>query len=291
MNFRVLFQATRAWSAPGAVVPALLGTALAAGGYANDRQGAFDAMALVLVVTGAVLANLGANVVNDYFDFVRGVDTEPDHGSGVLTRGLMTTRQMMGFSLLLFGGAALCGLLLVGRCPGAVPSLALIGLACAVLYPACLKRYALGDVLLTVAFSGCITLGAYAVQTRSLSVHQGGSVALYAVPLALLMDSALHAGNLQDGPTDRAAGVRTVANLLPLAGGLAVYWILLFGPLIFVVLGVLLRFLPLGSLLVVLPTPLLVKAYRTINYFPIFHAHLVFGVVYSLSLLLKPVFL
>ena len=203
MNFRVLVQATRAWSAPGAVVPALLGTALAAGGYANDRHGAFDAMALLLVVTGAVLANLGANVVNDYFDFVRGVDTEPDHGSGVLTRGLMTTRQMMGFSLLLFGGAAFCGLLLLGRCPGAVPPLALIGLACAVLYPACLKRYALGDVLLTVAFSGCITLGAYAVQIRSLSAHQGGLVALYAVPLALLMDSALHAGNLQDGPTGR----------------------------------------------------------------------------------------
>ncbi len=286
MTLRVLYQATRAWSAPGSVVPALLGTALAARGYAAGGHGAFDALALALVVAGAVLANFGANVINDYFDFVQGVDTKPEHGSGVLTGRLMTQRQVLGFSAALFGGAAVCGAFFLRRDASFVVPLALIGFACAVLYPACLKKYAMGDVLLTVAFGGCITLGAYGVQVHSLSVHQGLLVALYAVPLSLLMDSALHAGNMQNGPDDRAAGVWTVANLLPQPAALAVYGVLLFGPLVFVVLGVLLHFLPFWSLLALLPAPLLVKAYRTINYHLIFQAHLIFGVLYTASLLL-----
>jgi 1,4-dihydroxy-2-naphthoate octaprenyltransferase len=286
MSPAILFQATRAWSAPGSAIPALLGTALAARGYACGGHGAFNGLSLVLVVVGAVLANFGANVFNDYFDFVQGVDTKPEHGSGVLTGGLMTPRQALGFGAALFGVAAACGAFFLRRDAAIVVPLALIGFACAVLYPACLKKYALGDVLLTVGFGGCVTLGAYAVQVHSLSVHQGLLVVLYAVPLALLLDSALHAGNLQNGPDDQAAGVRTVANLLPLSAGMAVYGVLLFGPLVFVVLGVLLRFLPLWSLLSLLPAPLLVKAYRTINYHFIFQAHLVFGVLYTASLLL-----
>lgn len=286
MTLRVLYQATRAWSAPGGIIPALLGTALAARGYANGGHGAFDGLALVLVVAGAVLANLGANVINDYFDFVQGVDTKPEDGSGVLTCGLLTPRQALGFSAVLFAAAAACGAVFLRRDAASVIPLALIGFACAVLYPALLKKYALGDVLLTVAFSGCITLGAYAVQVHSLSAHQGLLVVLYTAPIALLMDSALHTGNLQDGPHDRAAGVRTVANLLPLPAALAVLRVLLFSPLLLIVLGVLRHWLPLWSLLALLPLPLLVKAYRTIDYQPIFQAHLIFGVLYAGSLLL-----
>ncbi len=286
MKFRVLFQATRAWSAPGCVIPALLGTALAAGGLGQGGKGAFDGRSLGLVLAGAVLSSFASNVLNDYFDFVQGVDTKPEHGSGVLPAGLMTPRQALGFSLTLFCGAAACGSFFLRRDAGFVVPVALIGFACSVLYSAFLKRYALGDVLLAVAFVGCITLGAYGVQTHSLSWHQGLLVAAYSVPISLLPEAGLHLNNLRDGPQDRAAGVRTVANLLPVPAALAVLRVLLFGPLVLVALGVLMHRLPLWSLAALPLTPLLVKAYAAKDVALILRAHLLFGLLYAGSILL-----
>jgi len=285
-----LLQATRAYSFPASVVPVLLGTALAARGYAHSGHGAFDPATFALVLLGAVLAHFGANVLNDYFDFSNGVDTRPEHGSGVLTGGLMTRSQALGFGLTLMGGAGVCGLLLLGRHAGVVIPLALIGLACAVLYPALLKKYALGDFLIILAFGIGLTVGAYGVQMTALSLSQWLSVALYAVPISLLVDGILHANNLRDAPDDRAAHVLTLATLLSPQAGLLLLQLLLFGPLVFALVGVLLRFLPLWSLLSLLSTPLLVKAYRTINVPLTAQAHLVFGVLYTASLLLPPVF-
>jgi len=288
MTSAALFQATRAYSAPASIVPVLLGTTLAARGYAHAGHGRFDGLTFVLVLLGAVLAHFGANVLNDYFDFVNGVDTKPEHGSGVLTQNLMTKSQTLGFGVGLLGGAALCGLLLLRDHAGVVVPLALIGLGCAVLYPALLKKYALGDFLIILAFGVGLTLGAYGVQAGSLSTQQWLLISLYAVPVSLLVDGILHANNLRDAPDDRAAHVRTLATLLPPRGGLVLLQVLLFGPLVFVAVGVLVRFLPVWSLASLLAAPLLVKAYKTINVPLTAQAHLIFGVLYTVSLLVGP---
>ena len=290
MTSPALLQATRAYSVPASIVPVLLGTTLAARGYASTGHGHFDILAFVLVLLGAILAHFGANVLNDYFDFVNGVDTKPEHGSGVLTQNLMTKSQTLGFGLALLGGAALCGLLLLRNHAGVVVPLALIGLGCAVLYPAFLKKYALGDFLIILAFGVGLTLGAYGVQSGSLSTQQWLLVSLYAVPVSLLVDGILHANNLRDEPDDRAAHVLTLATLLPPRGGLILLQALLFGPLAFVVAGVLVKFLPVWSLAALLAAPLLIKAYKTINVPLTAQAHLIFGVFYTVSLLVKPVF-
>lgn len=290
MTSAALLQATRAYSAPASVVPVLLGTALAARGYAHSGHGHFEWLAFVLVLLGAMLAHFGANVINDYFDFVNGVDTKPEHGSGVLTQHLMTAPQALGFGLGLLGGAAVCGLLLLRNHAAVVVPLALIGLGCAVLYPALLKRYALGDFLIILAFGVGLTLGAYGVQSGPLTAHQWLLIGLYAVPVSLIVDGILHANNLRDAPDDRAAHVLTLATLLSPKLGLVLLQVLLFGPLAFVVAGVLVRFLPLWSLIALLSAPLLVKAYKTINVPLTAQAHLIFGVLYTVSLLVSPVF-
>lgn len=64
--------------------------------------------------------------------------------------------------------------------------------------------------------------------------------------------------------------------------------VLLFGPLVFVAVGVLVRFLPVWSLASLLAAPLLVKAYKTINVPLTAQAHLIFGVLYTVSLLVRP---
>ncbi len=290
MKPAILWRATRAYSLPASLVPVLLGTILAARGYGAAGQGHFDSFTFAAVLLGAVLAHFGANVINDYFDFVKGVDTRPEHGSGVLTGGQMTPAQALKFSLLLFAGAAVCGLILLPGHSAVVVPLALLGLACAALYPAFLKKYGLGDLLIVLAFGFGLTMGAYGVQTPANSERAWLLVALYSFPVCLLVDAILHANNLRDARDDRAAKVRTLATLLPRRAALAWQLVLLFGPLVFVGVGVLVRLLPVWSLASFLSIPLLLRAARTGSVEGTAQAHLLFGLLYAFSLLSKPVF-
>ena len=290
MSPHVLWRATRAYSLPASIVPVALGTVLAARGYGGVGEGRFDVATFLLVLLGAILAHFGANVINDYFDFVNGVDTRPEHGSGVLTGGQMTAPQALAFAVALFAGAGLCGLLLLRSHAAAVVPLALSGLGCAILYSAFLKRYGLGDLLIIIAFGVGLTLGAYAVQAGELSTRAALFVCIYSIPVCLLVDAILHANNLRDAAHDRAARVRTLATVLSARAGQLWQLFLLFGPLAFILIGVLIGFLPIWSLGTLLAVPLLVRAARTGSVEGTAQTHLAFGLLYTLSLLLKPVF-
>ena len=289
MTLPLFLRATRAYSFPASAVSILVGTALAVS--ASHR---FDAATFLLLLIGGLLAHAGANVLNDYYDFVNGVDTRPEHGSGVLTDGTLTPRRALKFGGLLLGSAALCGLLLLlryqslhGKSPWqVVVILSVIGLACAVLYPALLKRYALGDLLVMVAFGVGLTLGAYALQTGDVTRSQFWAVAVLSLPGALLIDAILHANNLRDRETDRAAHVSTMATLLPGGAGRALLAVLLFAPPLFVVIGAGLGRLPYWSLLALIALPLLLRAFRERDVPLTAMAHLAFGLPYALSFLL-----
>jgi 1,4-dihydroxy-2-naphthoate octaprenyltransferase len=285
-------QALRAFSFPASVVPVLLGAALAARGYFTpDGRGAFSPAVFALTLVGALLAHAGGNVLNDHFDYVRGVDTRPEHGSGVLTQGLLTPAQTALFGTLLMGGALLCGvgvMLLAPASTATVLLLALLGAACAFLYPSLLKRYALGDVLIVLSFGLGLTLGAYGVQVPLRSGAQVGGVLLAALPTSLLIDAILHANNIRDAADDGRAGVRTLATLLGPRGAQALQAVLLFAPLALGALGAALRLLPWASLAVLLSAPLLVKAYRTGDVPFVAQSHLVFGVLYALAVWVFP---
>jgi 1,4-dihydroxy-2-naphthoate polyprenyltransferase len=291
MTAAVLWKATRAYSLPASIVPVLLGTALATRGYGDLGRGEFHLLTFLLVLVGAVLAHFGANVINDYFDYIKGVDTRPEHGSGVLTQKLMTPQQALVFALLLFAGAGLCGLFLLARSPGVVVPLALVGLACAVLYSAVLKKFALGDLLIVIAFGLGLTLGAYGVQVGNVGSRQWLLVALLSVPICLLVDAILHANNLRDAADDRAARVRTFATILSPKAGQQLQRVLLFGPLAFVVVCVAAGLLPVWSLATLLSLPLLIGAARSGSVEGTAQTHLVFGVLYTIAFVLPPVLL
>ena len=289
MTPAVLWQATRAYTLPASVVPVALGTVLAARGYGQVGAGHFDFWIFALTLVGAMLAHFGANVLNDYFDFVKGVDTRPEHGSGVITSGLMRPRFALGYALVLLGSAAICGLFLLHTNRDLL-ALVAIGLGCAVLYPTFLKKYALGDVLVIIAFGLGLTAGAYEVQAGTADRHALALVALYSLPVCLLVDAILHANNLRDAPDDRAVHVRTLATLLSDAGGWRLQHFLLFGPVAFVVFGVVTRLLPVWTIATLLSLPLLVRAARSGSVPGTAQTHLLFGLLYTGALLLPPVF-
>ncbi len=288
----VFWRAARAYSLPASVVPVLLGTVLAARGYGEVITGGhFNLVAFLFALIGGILAQVAANVINDYFDFRYGVDTRPEHGSGVITRGEMTAAQALLYSLVLFAIAAGCGLFLFLRAPDrAVIYLAAIGFGCAVLYSAWLKKYGLGDLLIILTFGFGLTLGAYVVQVHAVGWRQIFFIMFYSLPICLLVDGILHANNMRDFSDDQSARVRTMATMLGRSGARILLLLLLFGPIALVLFGVATRLLPLWSLVTLLALPLLVRAARTGSVEGTAQAHLLFGLLYTAAFLLKPVY-
>jgi 1,4-dihydroxy-2-naphthoate octaprenyltransferase len=200
---------------------------------------------------------------------------------------------MRAFGTVLLAGAAVCGLLIVARRPAVVSlvvPLALLGAACALLYTPTLKRFALGDLVIMIAFGLGLTLGAYGVQTPIVSAAQVGRVLLLSLPLTLLVDAILHANNIRDAADDGASGVLTLARALGTRNSAALQAVLVFGPVALVAVFVLLRLIPPSALAVLLTVPLLVKGFRTGDVPFLAQAHLLFGLLYALGIVVLPRF-
>ncbi|NBR59697.1 MAG: 1,4-dihydroxy-2-naphthoate polyprenyltransferase, partial [Opitutaceae bacterium] len=68
-SWRVWVEAARLRTLPAAIIPVLVGTALAAG------QGVANYPLAALCLFFALLVQIGTNYANDYYDFLHGADT------------------------------------------------------------------------------------------------------------------------------------------------------------------------------------------------------------------------
>jgi 1,4-dihydroxy-2-naphthoate octaprenyltransferase len=85
----VWIQAIRAPSLSAAAIPVLLGVAVAA------RAGFFSLGRMLLALVGAMAIQAGTNLINDYYDFRSGADSEQSLGpSMVIQRGLLSADQV-----------------------------------------------------------------------------------------------------------------------------------------------------------------------------------------------------
>ncbi len=253
-RLRVWWRATRPFSFTATLVPVTLGALLAA------RAGAGFAPPLFLMtLVGALAVHAGANMVNDYYDHVNGIDDADSLGpSGLIQRGLLTPRQMLAGGLAAFALGAALGLALAALRGPAILALGLVGLPLAFFYtgwPLRLGYRGLGEILVGVFMGPVLTLGAYFVQARAFAPGP----ALLSLPVALLVAAILHANNLRDADADRARGKRTVATLLGPARAAWEYHLLVLGAYAAIALLAALGVAPPAILLTLLSLPLAIS--------------------------------
>jgi 1,4-dihydroxy-2-naphthoate octaprenyltransferase len=198
-------MAIRVPTLPAAVVPVLVGSALAL------ADGFFKPWAFLAALLASLLIQIGTNLANDYFDHQKGADTEERLGPVRVTQsGLIASATVRNAMLISFALAALCGayLIYVGGWP--ILLIGLLSIASGILYtggPFPLGYNGLGDVF-TFIFFGVVAV----VGTDYL--HSGGfrGVAFLAsIPVAMLVTAIIVVNNVRDAPTDRKAGKRTLA--------------------------------------------------------------------------------
>lgn len=203
-DLRHWLEASRPKTLPAAVIPVLVGTALAA------AHGLADYGKAVVCLLFALLVQVGTNFANDYFDFVQGADTPARVGPRrAVAAGLIAPRAMLAATGLVLAAAFLVGLLLVRDGGWVLLPVGIVSIVCAIAYtggPFPLGYNGLGDVFVFVFF-GLVAVGAtFYVQTGYLT----SDVVSCAAAVGLLAANILVANNYRDAETDARAGKKTL---------------------------------------------------------------------------------
>ena len=165
-------QASRAWTLAMPFMSVSVGTAAAL------RNGFFSPWTYTTAALGAVALQAGANMVNDYYDFVNGTDSADwnapeSFGPGlVIQRGLLRPEQVWWGGIVALAFGSTLGLVLVKACGWPVLVLGLVGVAGAYFYtgaPLQLAYRGFGDLMVFSLMGPGYVLGAYYVQALSFS--------------------------------------------------------------------------------------------------------------------------
>jgi 1,4-dihydroxy-2-naphthoate octaprenyltransferase len=215
-------MAARPQTLPAGAAPVIAGTGLAV------QKGVFAPLPAVFALVGALLLQIGTNFANDYYDAVRGADTEDREGfTRVTAGGIIEPRRVKQAMYATFGLAILVGVYLVyvGGLPIVVVGLASV--AAGITYTGGPLPYGyrgLGDLFVFVFFGLVAVAGTYYVQAvvhvadpLPLGVPPGTvplAAVVAALPAAGLSTAILVVNNIRDKETDAAAGKRTLAVML-----------------------------------------------------------------------------
>jgi len=204
----IWWTAVRPYAFPASVMPAFFGAAAA---YYCGYEISF--LNLVLTILGASLIHCVGNLINDIFDYKKGIDKEIIPVSGAIVRGLLSpSAAAKGAAVFASIGCAI-GVYFVLTIGVSILWLGIGGMLLAVFYtapPFQLKYRAFGDLTIFLAFGTGVSLGSWCVQTGFLSWIP----VLWAIPIAMLVVAILHANNWRDISRDGDLGAHSVAQLV-----------------------------------------------------------------------------
>ena len=238
-SLKAWILAARPKTLTGAAVPVMIGIACAVAmyGWCGIRV-----VPAVLCMLFALIMQVDANFINDYFDFMKGTDDEQRLGpkracaQGWITAsakrsGLFVTTLLaciVGLPLVYYGGWEMI----------------MVGLACVVfcfLYTISFSYIGLGDLLVLVFFGivpVCMTYWLTAPPTALTSIPF--AVVLMSIACGLIIDTLLVVNNYRDIENDRRAGKLTLIVRIGERGGLVLYLMLGLVGTILAIVGVVL---------------------------------------------------
>ncbi len=188
-----------------AVAPVLIGTAMAYGNGVHDL-----AMALVALFA-ALTIQIGTNLANDYFDYLKGADTPERVGPTRVTQaGLIAPRAVRNAMILVFALSALACLVLVLHAGWPILVIGVLSILSGIFYtagPRPLGYMGLGEIFVLIFFGPVAVGGTYYVQ--ALEIHWAVVAAGFAP--GFLSMAVLAVNNLRDIDTDRHAQKNTMA--------------------------------------------------------------------------------
>jgi 1,4-dihydroxy-2-naphthoate octaprenyltransferase len=239
-----------------AITPVLVGTAAA------NALGSSSLLLAVLALGVGLALQVGVNFANDYSDGVRGTDVDRIGPDRLVATGKATPSAVRAAGVGSFGVAALLGLVLVALSGfWWLLAVGLVAIVAAWYYTGSDRPYGYagwGEVSVFVFFGPVATLGTMYTQAGEVTWW----AALASVSLGLLAVAMLLVNNIRDIETDAAAGKRTLAVRVGDYRARQLYSACVSLPLLLSVLIAFAQPWALLTLLLILPSLLLVLGMR-----------------------------
>jgi 1,4-dihydroxy-2-naphthoate octaprenyltransferase len=232
-SLKAWLLAARPKTLTGAAVPVLIGLALAWVDTRSYLAVPFNWTPAILCMAFALLMQIDANFINDFFDYIRGND-DADRRLGPLracTQGWVKISSMKRAIALTTCIACLVGLPLVVY--GGLEMI-LIGLLCVVfcfLYTTHLSYIGMGDLLVILFFGIVPVCVTYYIQLHTCTWQ----VFIASLACGLVIDTLLIINNYRDRDNDREDGKKTLVVEI---GAQATEWLYLGLGVVAVLMGI-----------------------------------------------------
>ena len=218
----------------------------------------FDLVSAILTMAGVMALHASVDLLNDYWDFKRGIDTKTKRtkmsgGTGVLPEGLLDPKSVYRAGILFLILGAVIGTYFVIN--HGIIIAAILGFAILSIYFYSTKIVDSGLAEFFVAVKGTmIVLGTYYIQSNEII----SEVILSGVVVGVLSSLVLFIASFPDYDADKSKGRKTLVIALGKKQATKIFWLF---PLIsfgLIVSGVMLELFPVSTLLTLFSIPLIV---------------------------------
>tara|TARA_B100001741_G_scaffold71438_1_gene57497 strand:+ start:990 stop:1874 length:885 start_codon:yes stop_codon:yes gene_type:complete len=219
-----------------------------------------DILHAILTFAGVISLHASVDLLNDYWDFKRGIDTKTKRtkmsgGTGVLPEGLLTPKSVyiVGIAFLILG--AIIGIYFViifGITIGLILGFAILSV---IFYSTKIVNWGLAEVFVTIKGT-LIIIGTYYIQSQSIDDF----TILAGIVVGVLSSLVLFVTSIPDHDVDKEKGRRTLIIIFGKANAVKTFLIfpvLAYGIIIY---GVVSGLFPIYSLIVLLAKPFLIMA-------------------------------
>ena len=217
----------------------------------------FDA---ILTMCGVLALHASVDLLNDYWDFKRGIDTTTHRtkmsgGSGVLPEGLLKPAQVYaaGIAFLIIGTAI--GIYFVatdGIVIGIILAFAVISIY---FYSTKIVDWGLAEVFVAIKGS-MIVMGTYFVQTSQITEQS----VLAGIVIGVLSSLVLFITSFPDHDADKAKGRKTLVISLGMQKACTILWIFPAITYGITIIAVVFEIFPVFCLIILSTVPLIIKS-------------------------------
>lgn len=186
----------------------------AVAGILAIQNGLFNLLNWSIMTVGLILAHATNNLLNDYTDYVRGVDKDnyyrAQYGPQPLVHGLLTKRQLLTYAFVTGLLAIGCGLALIYLQGGLTLFLMVCGAFFVLFYTWPLKYIALGEIAVLIVWGPLMIGGGYYVTTGVWDWN----VVIASLPYTLGVTGVIFGKHIDKLEMDREKHIYTLPVLL-----------------------------------------------------------------------------
>lgn len=224
------------------------------------QHGSFDTFAAVFTFVGVMALHASVDLLNDFWDFKRGIDTKTPKtrmsgGTGVLPEGLLKPSSVYRAGIVaLVVGSAIGGYFVIthGLVVAVILGFAIVSIY---FYSTKIVDSGLGEFFVAVKGS-MIVIGTYFIQSGLITSES----ILAGIAVGSLSSLVLFIASFPDHDADKSKGRKTLVILVGKPNAVNLFWLFPSISYLAIIAGVVTNLFPIPSLISLFALPLMIKS-------------------------------